>query len=200
MAVVSVTLLTAAAGCTPGDAERDAFSDGPVTFLPDDQVSLVTGFTARADDTVVFGLASIRNSGTSTATLTDASLDGQVPPSSAELVETRVIDPGLHHGTTVSAARWPYQDYTDSSEPLAGHVLGAGEEVELLFVVDVHETGSWTWPGSHVQYEVDDLPYQAGSSALVLRICAPRSSACSALPAGAADPPFGHAGRGDNVG
>lgn len=113
------------------------------------------GFLADAGQSVVFGATYVKNTGTSAATLQSAALLGDVPSEAAEVAEVRAVDPADHDGELVGAGPWPFEDYAKSSEPLEGYSLVPGAEAELLFIVEVHETGSWHWPRTQLIYETE---------------------------------------------
>lgn len=153
IAAVLVLMLTACSSDRP-DGTR---VEGPVTFLADPDARQVAGMHINGGKTVVYGALAAENKGEDAATLTSATLTGthgRYTDEGVRIVEVRARD--VTGGREmVGADRWPYEDYAADSVPLAGYRLEPGDSVELLFVVEVLETGYWGWPHTQLDYESD---------------------------------------------
>ncbi len=131
------------------------------------------GVLAEAGQKVVFGATVVENAGSSAATLTEGRLVGAVASDEAEVVEVRARLLRADDGELVGAALWPFEDYALKSVPLAGFELAPGAEAELLYVVEVRQTGVWNWPAASVTYTSDDRSHEASAST-GLQICPPK--------------------------
>lgn len=142
-------------------AESGSRADGPVAFLDDPGFIQTAGMRADAGEEVVFGATEVRNNGPDPVTLEAGELVGDAGEG-AEVTEVRVMDT-TEGSELVGAGPWPFEGYGRRSVPLAGYTLMPGNQVELLFVVSVKETGTWYWPQTVVRYVSNDEAYNAAS-------------------------------------
>ncbi len=168
MALAPVVLV---AGC--GERGR-----GPVTFgsqVGADQWAFVL---AEGDgERVVFGALGVTNTGEEPATLLDGALTGpddEVVDGGARLDEVLVREVGEGEDYLGAAPTWPVEEYADDAVPIAGYELAPGATVEVLYVVEVEEEGTWFWPRSEVTYTSDGDRYRDATSTGFL-ICPPDS-------------------------
>lgn len=116
---------------------------------------------ADKGQTVVFGVLAVNNDGDRPATLDSAKLTGptsKVIDDGAKVLEVRVLD--LTAGREiVAAAPWPYEYYERDSVPLDGYKIAPDGRAELLFVVNVEETGKWVWPQTQLTYQSEGETY-----------------------------------------
>lgn len=154
--LVATVLAATLAACSP-DRPDDTRGDGagPVAFLADPEARQAAGMHINAGKTVVYGALAAENRGEDPATLTSATLTGShetYTDQGVRIVEVRARD--VTGGREmVGAGRWPYEDYATDSVPLDGYRLEPGDSVELLFVIEVLETGYWGWPQTQLDYE-----------------------------------------------
>ncbi len=153
--LVAVVALTEA-GCDAGDPDGNAVTPGPVAFDATDEIAQHSGIYADAGNRVVFGGNAVENTGDEDAVLSSARVTGDVQNFQALVVETRVIPLEGPDQDTLGSAAWPFEDYDERSQPLDGYVLSPGARAEILLVVDVLETGTWTWPVTGLTYRVGD--------------------------------------------
>lgn len=110
---------------------------------------------------VVFGALAVTNDGDHPATLDSAQLTGpssEVVDDGATVSEVRVLD--VTGGKDlVGAGPWPYEDYERDSVPLDGYEVAPNSQAELLFVVDVEESGNWSWPQTQLTYQSEGETY-----------------------------------------
>ncbi|UUW88001.1 hypothetical protein ABFU82_06200 [Nocardioides sp. WV_118_6] len=153
LAVALAATLTACSSNRP-DGTR---VEGPVSFLADPEARQAAFTQVNGGKTVVYGALAAENKGHEPATLISATLtgtQGRYTDEGVRIVEVRARD--VTGGREmVGADHWPYEDYADDSVPLAGYRLDPGDSVELLFVVEVLETGYWGWPQTQLDYEAD---------------------------------------------
>ncbi|MFJ9317874.1 hypothetical protein ACIRN4_27045 [Pimelobacter simplex] len=155
LAISAATL----AGCSSDSPKMKA--EGPVSFQADPDLGQYSAANVDQGATMVYGLMTVLNSGEKPATLTSAKLTGpadQVADEGVEVREVRVYD--VTGGKeVVGADRWPSQPQARDSVPLKGYQLAPNAEAELLFVIDVVETGHWGWPQTELSYEADGEDY-----------------------------------------
>ncbi|MBU2697441.1 hypothetical protein [Pimelobacter sp. 30-1] len=153
-------LAVALTACTPNRPPGTRI-EGPVALLADPEARQAAGMHVEGGATVVYGALAAENQGDELAVLTSATLTGtrgRFTDEGVRIVEVRARD--VTGGRElVGAARWPYEDYADDSVPLAGYRVEPGDSVELLFVVEVLETGYWGWPQTQLDYEADGGDY-----------------------------------------
>jgi hypothetical protein len=135
---------------------------------------------------VVFGANSVVNKGKVSAVLNDARLLGGTSDDGADVREVRVIDLGEAPGTgdLLGAGKWPdrsWKRWWSTAQPIAGGVeLPAGHAAELVFILDIKQTGEWVWPQTALDYEVGDDPYTAITN-FGFQVCPPSPAECSQL-------------------
>jgi hypothetical protein len=164
-AALAVVLLASAAtslaACSPDKDESPTSRKGPVSFETNDQFSQAAGMLADRGQTVVFGLLAVNNDGDRPAILDSAKLTGpssKVVDDGAKVSEVRVLD--LTAGRDiVGAGPWPYEYYERDSVPLDGYKIAPDGRAELLFVVNVEETGKWVWPQTQLTYQSEGETY-----------------------------------------
>ena len=175
-AIVALTMLL---GCSASsDAPQAVGTDGPVGFTVDPRFVQSAGVHADAGESVVFGATTVHNTGTAAATLTDGSLTGRADHDGASVAEVRVLDSTSPSTDLVGAATWPFEDYKSRSRPLRGYRLAPGREVELLFVVNVDQTGAWYWPQTTLRYQNGTRSY-ATTANFGFVICPRASEGCA---------------------
>jgi hypothetical protein len=155
-------------GSTPGSSP--AATDGPVRFEVSERYTQFASFAARPGDRLVFGASLVENTGSGAATFTSADLTDQSADAGAEVRSVRVLDLS-DGGDLVGAARWPFEDYAQRSEPLRGFTLPAGGEAELLFIVGVAGAGRTEWQASELHYTAGGTPFVA-SAQFGFHVCA----------------------------
>lgn len=163
---------TLAAAC--GDASPPA---GQVSFLGSDDASTTTGYLAASGDTVFFGGAVVENTGDDSATLTDASLLGDVSSSDAQVTTARVVDPAVRDGSLIGVGRWPHRPLLRASVPIDGYTLLPGAQAEVLVIVKVHRAGNWYWPRTALDYRVAGQLYRT-TTPLGSMVCVPPLDRC----------------------
>jgi hypothetical protein len=157
---VSTALAVALAGCST-KGSLPASRQGPVSFLADDRFTQAAAVLADEGQQVVFGVLAVTNDGGHSATLDSARLTGptsRVVDGGARVSQIRVLDV-TGGGDLVAAGPWPYEYYERDSVPLDGYELEPGSRAELLFVVDIAESGRWSWPQTELTYRCESATY-----------------------------------------
>jgi hypothetical protein len=167
-----VALLTASCG---------PHGRGPVTFAAGETVELA-GVHASAGDRVVFGAATVHNTGSQAATLLAGRLVGDVDPTDAVVAEVRVVDLGPVPGTgdLLGAGVWPvagFRQWWAHAVPVEGARLPAGHAAEVVYLVRVLETGDLRWPLSALDYRAGGAERTAESS-FGFEVCPPAPGRC----------------------
>ncbi len=161
----SVVLLTgiamSLAACSSESDASPTSREGPVSFVADDEFTQAASMLADEGQRVVFGALAVTNEGDHPATLHSAELTGpgsEVRDDGAKVSEVRVLD--VTGGKDlVGAGPWPYEYYERDSVPLDGYEIAPDARAELLFVVDVEETGNWAWPQTELTYQARGETY-----------------------------------------
>ncbi|WGX95445.1 hypothetical protein [Nocardioides sp. L-11A] len=162
MAVVLLAgIATSLAACSSEKNALPTSREGPVSFLADDDFTQAATMLADKGQRVVFGALSVINEGDHSATLDRAMLTGprsEVSDEGAKVSEVRVLD--VTGGQDlVGAGPWPYEYYERDSVPLSGYAIAPDAQAELLFVVDVEESGNWSWPQTQLTYRSQGETY-----------------------------------------
>lgn len=162
----------------------DLPTDGPVTFADTESIQR-SGVFASAGQSVVFGATTVENRGDDPASLQAGSLIGDVDAEQAVVVDVRVIDLGPAPGASdlLAASIWPakgWRRWWRSATPVEDAPLPAGHAAEVVYVIDVRETGDWQWDQSAVDYEVDGTRYRTLTN-FGFQVCPPEPAACQPL-------------------
>lgn len=121
LALAATALLLGNAGCTPKG--RATSTDGPVKFDDGGYVQFGT-FRGLPGTTIFFGGNVIINDSDKPATLDNAALKGNVPPTAATITQVRIRDLTQYPGDIDMASTWPYKDLRGKSQPTSGFILG----------------------------------------------------------------------------
>ncbi len=172
-------LLVGGSGADGGKTK--APTTGPVTFPGADGVSV--GMRARAGDQVLFGATTVVNNDDTEAHLVEAYLIGDVDSDEASVSDVRVVDLGKApgRGDLLGASLWPndgWEDWWKKAEPIDSAILAPGDAAEVIFVIDVKETGEWLWPETALDYTVNRNAYTA-LARFGHQVCPPEPAECS---------------------
>ncbi len=123
-----------------------------------------------------FGFGGVlRNDGDRSITLRSASFVGDVPPQQGLLRETLAFDL-KDAGSGPGGVWWPDEEVRPYTRPIDGYVVRPGEEVGLVFVVEIRGAGPMKWTEGTVTYERDG-ELRAESGKLGLTFC-PTARGC----------------------
>jgi hypothetical protein len=147
VAVVALSL----AACAGASSERQGQSTtGSAVFLENGE--LLSGFNTDAPATVVFGSSVLRNESGLPLTLRAATLHLQRGAASgARVFDSRLLDLSTTHDL-VGVARGSDPRYLPGSLPVQGFRLGPGQQVQVLYVIKVDQSGQYQWDHPTVAY------------------------------------------------
>lgn len=177
VALTAVVIVAAVSAVAAGGTFFSGDAQGPASFPETDGPSIAYVRTDVGQLTV-FGGVVLRNSGDQPLRLISVELAGDVPEEAAEVVELRALDPRTNEGDLVGAARWPFEDYKELSQPLSGYSVLPHNDVELLLIVRPRLAGSWQWPTTEVTYSIRDQTFSDRTESGFM-VCAPKHRPCN---------------------